>query len=120
MKKEGFLWGCATAATQIEGGAYQDEKSLSVWDMYSEDGSYIRHGHSTKDADNSYNMMDEDIALMKELGINSYRFSIAWPRIIKDGDGEINQKGLEHYSVFEAFFFASRSAFLRAFSSAEA
>ena len=98
MFKKEMFWGVATASTQIEGAAYQDGKSQTIWDVMSEDGGFIANEHKALDADNSYNMVDEDIALLKELGVNAYRFSISWARIIKDGDGEINQKGLEHYS----------------------
>lgn len=99
MFKKGFIWGVATAATQIEGAAYQDEKQPSVWDVMSEDGDFIAHGHKAINACNSYNMMDEDIALMKELGIKAYRFSLSWGRVIKEDDS-INEKGLKHYSLF--------------------
>lgn len=100
MKKDEFVWGVATAATQIEGAAYKDNKSPTVWDIMSEDGSFIRNGHLAKDADDSYNRVDEDIKLLKELGVNAYRFSLSWSRIIKDGDGEVNELGLKHYSEF--------------------
>ena len=93
-----FFWGVATAAGQIEGAANADGKSPTIWDIMSQDGGFIRNGHLVDDADDSYNRMDEDIALLKELGVKAYRFSLSWARIIKDGDGEINKKGLEHYS----------------------
>ncbi len=100
MLRKDFLWGAASAATQIEGAAKSDGKSLTVWDVMSDDGGFIFNGHRADDADDSYNRMDEDVALLKELGVNSYRFSVSWARVIKDGDGEINQKGLDHYSAF--------------------
>ena len=100
MENKKFYWGAATAATQIEGSYLKDGKSLSVWDVMSQDKNFIRNGHTVFDADDSYNRMDEDIELMKKLGINSYRFSISWPRIIENGDGKVNEKGLEHYSIF--------------------
>lgn len=99
MFRKDFAWGVATAAAQIEGAIYQDDKSASIWDIMSEDESFIAHSHKTLDADNSYNLIDEDIKLLKELGVNSYRFSISWPRIIKNGGGDINGKGLEFYSL---------------------
>ena len=98
MNKKDFLWGVATASTQIEGAANQDDKSETVWDVMSQDGDFIANNHKVDDADDSYNRFDEDLELLKKLGVNSYRFSLSWARIIKDGDGEINQKGLEHYS----------------------
>lgn len=99
MFNKNFIWGTATAATQIEGAAYQDGKEKSIWDVYSERGDVILHGHTIENADDSYNRMDEDIELIKNLGVNAYRFSISWPRII-NANGEINEKGLEHYSQF--------------------
>ena len=99
MFKKGFVWGVATAATQIEGGAHQDEKELTVWDVMSEDGEFIANGHTALNASNSYNLGDKDIELMKGLGVNAYRFSLSWARIIK-ADGSVNEKGLKHYSLF--------------------
>ena len=68
MKKKDFVWGVATAATQIEGAAYQDDKSATVWDVMSEDGGYIANNHKVCNADDSYNRFDEDLKLLKELG----------------------------------------------------
>ena len=98
MSKNDFVWGVATAATQIEGGTKQDGKSPTIWDVMSEDETFIAHGHKAENADDSYNRFDEDLKLLKKLGVNAYRFSLSWARIIKDGDGEINEKGLAHYS----------------------
>ncbi len=100
MFNKDFVWGVATAATQIEGAARQDNKSQTIWDVMSEDGGFIRNGHKAEFADDSYNKTDEDIALLKELGVKAYRFSLSWARIIIDGDGEVNEKGLDHYSKF--------------------
>ena len=77
MLRKDFLWGAASAATQIEGAAKSDGKSLTVWDVMSDDGGFIFNGHRADDADDSYNRMDEDVALLKELGVNSYRFSVS-------------------------------------------
>ena len=99
MFKKGFVWGVATAATQIEGGAQQDGKELTVWDVMSQDGDFIANGHTAFTASNSYNLGDKDIELLKELGVNAYRFSLSWARIIKS-DGSVNEKGLKHYSLF--------------------
>ena len=98
MFRKDFVWGVATASTQIEGAAYQDDKSQTIWDVMSEDGGFIANGQKVEHADDAYNMIDKDIELLKELGVNAYRFSLSWARIIKDGDGEINEKGLQHYS----------------------
>ena len=94
-----FLWGAATSAYQIEGAAEEDGKMLSQQDIIN--ANQLRTD-GTKKADASvasdfYHRYKEDIALMRQLGLKSYRFSIAWSRVIPDGDGEINQKGIEFY-----------------------
>ena len=65
MSKNDFVWGVATAATQIEGGAKQDGKSPTIWDVMSEDETFIAHGHKAENADDSYNRFDEDLKLLK-------------------------------------------------------
>ena len=92
-----FLFGVSTAATQIEGGYNQDRKGLSVWDDFSRRG-LIECGHTCYTTCDSYNRLDEDLALIKELGINSYRFSINWARIQPDGSGPVNEKGIAYYN----------------------
>ena len=94
---EDFLFGVATAATQIEGGYNQDGKSLSVWDEYSVKG-LIKNKHTCFTACDCYNRLDEDLAIIKELGINAYRFSINWTRIQPHGKGPVNQKGIDYYN----------------------
>lgn len=91
-----FLFGVSTSATQIEGGYDQDGRGLSVWDYYSQRG-LIRNGHTSYVTCDSYNKLDEDLRLIKELGVNSYRFSISWSRIQPDGSGAINAKGIAYY-----------------------
>lgn len=90
-----FLWGASSSAFQIEGGYDEDGKGLSVADINSFRRSHIQA--DTKIASDFYHHWKEDIDLMKELGLQIYRFSIAWTRIIPDGDGKINKKGLEFY-----------------------
>ena len=63
MERKDFVWGVATASTQIEGAAYQDDKSATIWDVMSEDGGFIAHDHKVIDADDSYNRFDEDLKL---------------------------------------------------------
>lgn len=92
-----FLFGVATSAVQIEGGAKQDGKGPSVWDMYSEKG-LIKFGHTCYECGDSYNHMEEDLELIRNLGVNSYRFSISWPRIQPAGRGPVNQKGIDYYN----------------------
>lgn len=93
---EKFLWGAASSAFQIEGGFDSDGKGLSVADINSFKRSHQQA--DTKVASDFYHNYQADIKLMKELGLQIYRFSIAWSRIIPDGDGEINPKGIEFYN----------------------
>jgi beta-glucosidase len=102
-EKESFLWGVSTSAYQVEGGYRRDGKGPSNWDVYTNEfqvtKSVVGRQETGNIADNLYDRRQylEDIALMKRLGINSYRFSIAWSRILPDGTGEVNQAGLAHY-----------------------
>ncbi|MDO9528336.1 MAG: GH1 family beta-glucosidase [Syntrophales bacterium] len=91
-----FLWGTATSAYQIEGGWNADGKGESNWDHWAHTGK-IKNNHTGDTACNHYHLWEEDINLMKEMGIKAYRFSIAWSRVTPDGKGEINQKGLDFY-----------------------
>lgn len=93
---DNFLWGASSSAFQIEGAYDEDNKGLSVADFNSFKKSHIQA--DTKVAADFYHNYEEDIDLMKELGMKTYRFSIAWTRIIPDGDGEINQKGIDFYN----------------------
>lgn len=89
----GFFWGAASAATQVEGAWNEDGKCPSIWDLA---GSHIKNGDTCHDACDHYHRYKEDIALMKEMGLNSYRFSVSWCRIMPE-KGKINPKGLEFY-----------------------
>ncbi|MEI3607224.1 GH1 family beta-glucosidase [Pseudogracilibacillus sp. SE30717A] len=93
-------WGTATAAYQIEGAVDKDGRGLSIWDTYSHTPGIIRNGDNGDIACDSYHRYEEDIQLMKELGIDIYRFSVSWPRIFPLGKGEPNRKGLEFYHRF--------------------
>lgn len=93
-----FIWGAASAAHQIEGAYNEDGKGLSIWDVYAGKNGNTRYNENGKVACDHYHRVDEDIALIKELGIPYYRFSISWPRVIPEGTGEINKKGLQFYS----------------------
>lgn len=97
---QGFTWGAATASYQIEGAYQEDGRGLSIWDTFSRIPGKVVNGDNGDIACDSYHRYPEDIALMKELGIKSYRFSIAWPRIFAQGTGEVNAKGLEFYMSF--------------------
>ncbi|WP_281886007.1 GH1 family beta-glucosidase [Paenibacillus sp. YYML68] len=97
---EGFRFGTATASYQIEGAYNEDGRGLSIWDTFSRTPGMVKNGDNGDVACDSYHRYEEDIALMKELGIQSYRFSIAWPRIFPNGDGEPNEAGLDFYHRF--------------------
>lgn len=92
-----FLWGAATSAYQIEGAWDQDGKGLSIWDTFSALPGKTYKGATGKIAADHYHRLKEDLKLMKEIGLNSYRFSVAWTRIQPDGSGSVNQKGLDFY-----------------------
>lgn len=92
-----FLWGTATAAYQIEGASDKDGKGPSVWDAFSKQVGKIRNCDIGDIACNHYELYEEDLELMKNLGFSSYRFSVSWPRILSEGTGKINEKGLEFY-----------------------
>ena len=94
---EDFRFGVSTAAYQIEGAYNEDGRGMSIWDTFSRIPGKVKHGDNGDVACDSYHRMDEDIQLLKDLGVNTYRFSIAWPRILPNGMGEINEKGIEHY-----------------------
>jgi beta-glucosidase len=92
-----FFWGAATAAFQIEGATREDGRGESIWDRFAATPGKILTGETGDLACDSYHHYDEDIALMRELGVNAYRLSIAWPRVIPTGDGAINEAGLSYY-----------------------
>lgn len=92
-----FIWGAASSSYQIEGAAYEDGKGLSVWDIFCRKPDVIRNNQTGDIACDHYHRYAEDVALMKEIGIKAYRFSISWPRILPDGTGKINEKGLDFY-----------------------
>ncbi len=94
--QDDFLWGSASAAYQIEGGASQDGKGPSIWDSYSQIPGNTFKNSTGEVAIDFYNKFEEDIELMKEMGLNAYRFSVSWPRIMPDGR-TINEKGVEFY-----------------------
>lgn len=93
-----FLWGAASAAHQIEGAYNEDGKGLSIWDYFGHQENRIAHSETGDVACDHYHRFQEDVALMKEIGLKSYRFSISWPRILPEGTGQMNEKGLKFYS----------------------
>src|SRR5262249_47386579 len=94
---KGFLWGAATAAYQIEGASREDGRGESIWDRFARQPGNIKNGDTGDVACDSYHRYADDIALLKQLNLKSYRFSIAWPRIQPVGRGAANPKGLDYY-----------------------
>jgi len=95
---DGFLWGAATSAFQIEGAWNEDGKGESIWDRFTHTPGNIQDGSTCDVACDHYHRWREDISLMKELGLKAYRFSTSWPRILPAGRGKVNQAGLDFYS----------------------
>ena len=93
----GFRWGTATAAYQIEGAVHEDGRGPSIWDTFCHEPGKIRDGSTADVACDHYHRVKEDVALMKALGVSTYRFSISWPRIFPEGRGTPNPKGLAFY-----------------------
>ena len=92
-----FVWGFAAAAPQIEGAAFTDGKGESVWDRFAHTPGLVKNNDHLDIACEHYTRYEEDFKLMRSLGAKHYRLSIAWPRIIPDGDGEVNQAGIDFY-----------------------
>ncbi|HTQ11915.1 MAG TPA: GH1 family beta-glucosidase, partial [Fimbriimonadaceae bacterium] len=96
--RDSFVWGVSTASYQIEGAAFEGGKGPSVWDMFSHRPGATFEGHTGDVACDHYRRYKEDVALMKELGVKGYRFSLSWPRVMPDGECGVNQEGLDFYS----------------------
>jgi beta-glucosidase len=93
-----FLWGAATSAYQIEGGTTADGRGESIWDRFCRRPGTVEDGTNGDVACDHYNRWRDDVALMKEIGLKAYRFSVAWPRVLPEGRGRVNHKGLDFYS----------------------
>jgi beta-glucosidase len=93
----GFLWGTATASYQIEGGVDEGGRGESIWDRFSHTPGRILNGDTGDVASDHYHRYREDVALMRDLGLNAYRFSLAWPRLQPDGSGPLSADGLGFY-----------------------
>ncbi|MBQ1027848.1 GH1 family beta-glucosidase [Micromonospora sp. C95] len=94
---DNFLWGAATAAYQIEGAARDDGRGPSIWDTFSRTPGKVHAGHTGDVACDHYHRYADDVAMMAELGLQAYRFSVSWPRIQPDGSGPVNPRGLDFY-----------------------
>src|SRR6185295_12671507 len=95
---KGFLWGSATASYQVEGAVNEDGRGPSIWDTFSHTPGKVVNNATGDVADDHYHRYKEDVQLMKALGVKSYRFSIAWPRVFPQGSGAPNPKGLDFYN----------------------
>lgn len=95
---EGFRWGAATAAFQIEGSTTADGRGVSIWDRFTADPGRVIDGTDASTSADSYRRFRDDVALLAELGVDEYRFSVSWPRIQADGTGPANPAGLAYYS----------------------
>lgn len=95
---DGFRWGVATSAYQIEGAWNEDGKGPSIWDIYAHTPGKIKNGDTGDVANDHYHRYKEDVALMRSIGAKAYRLSVAWPRIFPTGVGQPNSKGLDFYS----------------------
>jgi beta-glucosidase len=95
---ENFLWGAATASYQIEGAWDKHGKGESTWDRFTHTPGKIRNNDTGDVADDHYRLWKKDIGLMKRIGLKAYRFSTSWPRILPNGRGKVNKKGLDFYS----------------------
>ena len=94
---DGFIWGSATAAYQIEGAAAEDGRTPSIWDTFSHTPGKVANGDTGDVAADHYHRYAQDVGLMKDLGVDAYRFSVSWSRVMPDGGAEVNRAGLEFY-----------------------
>lgn len=94
----GVVWGAATSAYQIEGAYDEDGKGRNVWDIYTHDPGHIFGGHNGDIACDHYHRFREDVSLMKEIGLNAYRFSVSWARLLPEGTGKVSEAGVQFYS----------------------
>jgi beta-glucosidase len=95
---EGFVWGTATSAYQIEGAVNEDGRGRSIWDIFSHTPGKIADRSNADRANDHYHRYKDDVRLIRDLGVKAYRFSIAWPRVFPEGTGKPNPKGLDFYN----------------------
>ena len=94
---EGMIFGAATSAYQVEGAAGEDGRGPSIWDQFTQKRSKVKNRENGNDACDHYHRYREDVAVMSRLGLDAYRFSISWPRVMPEGTGAVNKKGLDFY-----------------------
>lgn len=92
-----FLWGAGTSSYQVEGGVADDGRGPSIWDVFSHQRGTTYRGDTGDVACDSYHRFDQDLELIRELGVGAYRFSVSWPRVQPDGHGPVNRRGLDYY-----------------------
>ncbi len=92
-----FMWGVATASYQVEGAVSVDGRGPSIWDSFSHTPGKVLHGHTGDRSVDQYHRYDEDVRLIREAGLDAYRFSIAWPRVVPSGTGSLNVDGIDYY-----------------------
>lgn len=93
----GFLWGAATSAYQIEGSPLADGAGPSIWQRFSHSPGLVKNGENGDVACDHYRRYEEDVRLMRDLGLNAYRFSVSWSRVLPEGRGRVNERGLDFY-----------------------
>src|SRR4051812_31200553 len=94
---EGFVWGVAASSYQIEGAAADDGRGASIWDTFCRTPGAIWSGQTGDVACDHYHRYREDVGIIKQIGARAYRLSIAWPRVLPEGVGRVNEKGLDFY-----------------------
>lgn len=99
MFQKDFVWGCASSAFQIEGAWNEDGKGESIWDRFSHAGGHILNGDTADVSCDFYHRFREDIAIMRQMGVQAYRFSLSWPRILPEGTGRVNEAGIAFYNA---------------------
>jgi len=108
-----FIWGSATAAFQVEGGAWEDGRGESIWDRFCRTPGKVLNGDTGDRSTDHYHRWRDDIRMMRDLGMQAYRFSVAWPRILPQGDGAVNEAGLAFYDqLVDALLEAGLTPFL--------
>lgn len=111
--KHDFIWGTATSSHQIEGAWLEDGKGLNIWDAFAHTPGKITNGDHSEVACDHYHLFEQDIELMKQLGVEGYRFSLSWSRILPDGKGKVNAAGIDFYNrLIDALLAADITPFI--------
>ena len=97
--RKDFMWGAATASYQIEGAWNEDGKGLNIWDEFSHQSGKIDRNETGDIACDHYHRFKDDVKMMADLGLKAYRFSISWARLMPEGTGAVNQKGIDFYNA---------------------